>query len=136
MRRAIRQTKKNLETLQTYRQLPNDLYEYIHAWDSYLLDITSFAQKFVRQMTGWMQRNANRYAEYVDFIILMIGIIETRQPLIDFSTNWTTKCARCTVDNYDFYSCKLSMLCVDLPILPIPPFKIPDLFIDFSQINL
>lgn len=28
------------------------------------------------------------------------------------------------------------MLCVDLPILPIPPFKIPDIYIDVSQINL
>jgi len=83
-----------------------------------------------------MQTNAVRYSRYVDAIITMIGIIDTRQPLIDFSTNWRTKCAKCTVDNYDYYSCKLSMLCVDLPILPLPPFRIPDVILDLSQINL
>ena len=72
----------------------------------------------------------------MDAIITLIGVIETWQPLIDLSVKWKTRCAKCTVDNYDHYSCRLSMLCVDLPVLPIPPFKIPDIYIDVSQINL
>ena len=62
--------------------------------------------------------------------------MKTRQVLIDLSVNWQAKCAKCRQDNYDFYSCKLSLLCVDLPILPIPNFRLPNIFIDLSNINV
>jgi hypothetical protein len=56
--------------------------------------------------------------------------------MIDFSVKWKAECSTCKVDNYDFYSCALSLLCIDLPILPIPPFKLPDIYVDFSNIDL
>ena len=30
----------------------------------------------------------------------------------------------------------MKLLCVDLPILPIPPFHLPDIIIDLSNINI
>ena len=66
----------------------------------------------------------------------MRGIIQSWQVLIDLSVNRQTKCGKCRQDNYDFYSCKLSLICVDLPVLPIPPFKLPDIYIDLSRIKL
>lgn len=66
----------------------------------------------------------------------MVAAVKTWQVLIDFSVNRKTKCGKCRVDNYDFYSCTLSMLCVDLPVLPIPPFRIPNLYIDLSHVEL
>ena len=66
----------------------------------------------------------------------MIGVIETRQVLIDFSVNWKKKCAKCSVDTYDFYSCQMSILCIDLPVLPIPPFRLPNIILDFSHVDL
>lgn len=58
------------------------------------------------------------------------------QLLIDLSVNWKKKCATCTNDNYDYFSCSLSFLCPKLPVLPIPPFKIPNIYIDASHIDL
>jgi hypothetical protein len=55
---------------------------------------------------------------------------------VDISVNWKTTCGKCRADNGDLYDCTLSGLCPDLPVFPIPPFKIPDIFIDFSHINL
>lgn len=50
------------------------------------------------------------------------------------------KCSTCTQDTNDQFSCKLSLLCNALngllPILQIPNFKIPDLTIDFSDLNI
>jgi hypothetical protein len=66
----------------------------------------------------------------------MIGIIKTWQIVIDVSVNWQQKCSKCKNDNYDSYSCSMSFLCPPLPILPIPPFKIPNIYLDFSHINL
>ena len=95
-----------------------------------------FITSFTTQITSWLQDNANRFSKWVDTIILLAGIIETWQVLIDFSVDRHSKCAQCRQDNYDFYSCKLSMLCVDLPILPIPNFHLPNILLDLSNINV
>ncbi len=40
------------------------------------------------------------------------------------------------MDNYDYYSCTLGLLCPKLPILAIPPFKLPNIFVDLSHVRL
>lgn len=57
---------------------------------------------------------------------------------MDFSINRGKKCSKCTSDSYGSMSCSLSILLKGLkfPILPIPPFKIPNIYIDLSHIDL
>lgn len=136
MNRAISQVQRNLETLKLYRELPNQIYELLHMTDQYVVEIIGFAQQFLWTVTWWLQNNANRFSAWVDFIIVLKWIIETWQLIIDFSVNWETKCAQCRQDNYDFYSCKLKFLCFDLPILPLPPFHLPNIKIDLSKIDI
>lgn len=83
-----------------------------------------------------MNVNAKRFEAYTDAIILMVTAVKSWQALIDFSVNWKSKCGKCTVDNYDYYSCALKLLCPKLPILAIPPFKLPNVYIDLSNIRL
>jgi hypothetical protein len=92
--------------------------------------------KFFASIVRWFHQNAVRFEKWVDFIVLMIAVIKTWQILIDFSVKWKRSCGKCRVDNYDFYDCTLSVFCIDLPILPIPPFKLPDIFIDLSHIDI
>lgn len=66
----------------------------------------------------------------------MIGAIKTRQAIIDFFVNRSEKCAKCSNDNYGSFSCSLSFLCPKLPVLPIPPFKIPNIYMDLSHIDV
>lgn len=136
MAQAVLQVRRNLATLDEYRRFPTELYDLMHAYDNYMTEIWWLFSDFTSKVTGWMQVNANRFSQYVDTIILIKWIIETWQILIDFSVNRQTNCAKCRQDNYDFYSCKLKLLCVDLPVLPIPPFKFPDIYLDVSHINL
>ncbi len=77
-----------------------------------------------------------RFSHWVDFIITLKGIIKTRQLLIDFTVNRQDRCSKCRQDHYDYYSCKLKLLCVDLPVIPIPSFHLPDIFIDLSNIQI
>ncbi|MCF7835358.1 VCBS repeat-containing protein, partial [Candidatus Gracilibacteria bacterium] len=135
METAIRQ---NIKTLEQYKKLPLEMYEWIHIQDKYLSEISSLINNFVGKIVYWINTNANRYSQYIDSIITLIGIVNTYQILIDFSVNRSESCGKCTNDTYDSYSCSLSMLCPDvgLPILPIPPFKIPNIIIDLSNINL
>jgi hypothetical protein len=83
-----------------------------------------------------MEVNANRFTQYVDAIITILGVVKTYQVMVDLFVDRGKKCGKCTNDTYDQYSCKLSFLCPDLPIIPIPSVKIPSLYIDLSHLNL
>lgn len=136
MEQALTNVRRNLDTIKKYRELPSQIYAMLHASDQYITEVFYFAESFVSQITGWMQDNATRFSLRVDFVILLIGIVETWQLLIDFSVERQSRCAKCKQDHYDYYSCKLKLLCVDLPILPLPPFHLPDIFIDLSKISV
>jgi len=106
--------------------------------DRYLSDISSFLSNTIFVLMNWLNVNAKIYSKYVDALILIMSAIKTRQILIDLSTNRSKNCGKCTQDSYGAHSCGLSFLLdkIKLPILPIPPFKIPNIYIDLSHIDL
>lgn len=134
--KTISAVEQNIKRLQEYKDFPLKLYNYIHIVDRIIYEITCVIEKLVDSLIGWLNENAKRFEKWVDAIILMISIIKTWQILIDVIANWKPRCGKCTVDTYDTYDCILWLLCIDLPILPIPPFKIPDIYLDFSHIDL
>ncbi len=133
-----RSIRENINTLELYKKFPLQLYERIHIQDKYLWEVSSLLTNFVGKITYRINTNANRYSQYVNSLVTLIWIIKTYQILIDFSANRSERCGKCSNDTYDSYSCSLSMLCPDiwLPILPIPSFKIPNIIIDLSNVNL
>lgn len=132
----IRSVKENIKVLDQYKQFPTQLYSRIHVSDRYLAEISSVTSNFVKTLTTWLDVNANRFSQYVDAITLIVGAIKTRQAIIDFSVNRSEKCSKCSNDNYGAFSCSLSFLCPQLPIFKIPPFKIPDVTLDLSHLEL
>jgi len=133
---VARALKQNINTLEQYRKFPIELNKWLGVSQRYLTEVADTVSTFTYSITNWLQLNARRFEQYVDAIILLISAVKTWQVIIDFSVNRKTKCGKCKVDNYDFYSCTLSLLCINLPILPIPSFRIPNINIDLSHINL
>jgi hypothetical protein len=128
--------KENLQILQAYKRFPLELQSWLTVSQRYITETTDTVQGISSDITSWLNTNAMRFDKYVDTIILMISAVKSWQALIDFSTSRKSKCWQCTVDNYDYYSCTLWLLCPKLPILAIPPFKLPNIFIDLSRIRL
>ena len=132
--------KENIETLQQYKLFPLQLYEWIHVLEKYLWDISNLVNSILWTLSMWMETNANRYSQYIDAIITLMTVLETYQLIIDFSADWTESCSTCTNDNYDQFSCKLGKICdmlhIELPIFEIPPTKIPNIYLDFSEIHI
>lgn len=128
----------NIDVLQQYRDLPFQIYEWVHVLDRYMGEITSVLTNFLGYFSYWMNANANRYQQYVDAIVLIVNTLRSYQTLISFSSSWSSKCSTCSNDSYDQYACKLSLLCngIKLPILQIPNFKLPNITLDFSDVNL
>ena len=132
--------KQNMETLQQYKKFPLQLYDWIHVIDKYLWDISSLISSTFGTLSIWMETNANRFSQYVDALITLTTTLETYQMIIDLSKDWTESCSTCTNDNYDQFSCKLWWICetlgIELPIIQIPPTKIPSIYLDFSEIHV
>ena len=136
--KMLDQIYTNILILQEYRDFPFEIYEWIHVIDRYMWEITSLVNNTFGYLSYWLNINANRFVWYVDAIVLALNIISTYQLIIDFSVNWSKNCGNCANDTYDQYSCKLSFLCksIELPILQIPNFKIPNITLDLTNINL
>lgn len=132
----ISSVKANINVLEQYKQFPSQLYEWTHLTDRYLTEISSLLGNFVGGISNFLSVNATRYSQYVDAITLIIWSIKTWQAVIDFSVNRSERCSKCSNDNYGSFSCSLSFLCPKLPIFPIPAFKIPNIYMDLSHVEL
>lgn len=130
--------RENIKVLDQYKRFPLQLYQWIHVTDRYLGEISAMVENFLWYINMWLNANATRFEQYVDAIITISTALETRQAILDLSVNWQKKCSTCTVDSYDAYACSLWSLCgqLKLPILRLPPFKIPNIYIDLSHIDL
>ncbi|HCY21599.1 TPA: hypothetical protein DIC40_07305 [Patescibacteria group bacterium] len=65
-----------------------------------------------------------------------MSAIKTWQVIIDLSVNWTKKCGKCSRDGYGSHGCSLGFLFPQIPIIPIPAFKIPNINIDLSHVDM
>ena len=130
--------RANIKTLDQYKRFPLQLYQRLHVVDRYLSEITTTVDNFLWSITLWLNTNATRFEQYVDAIITISTALQTRQAILDLSVDRQKKCSTCTVDNYDAYACSLWFLCgqLKLPILRLPPFKIPNIYIDLSHIDV
>ena len=136
VQKFIQSVQKNIEILNEYKTFPFKLYKYLHLVDFYLSQLMCIINKYLDMILGWYTRQSKIFEKWVDAIVAIINIIKTWQLIIDFSVNWKTTCWKCRQDTWDLYDCVLSLLCIDLPVLPIPPFKIPDIYLDFSHFNM
>jgi hypothetical protein len=130
--------KQNIKVLEAYKRFPTQLYSWMHLTDRYFSDLMSFVSNTVFVLMNWLNVNAKAYSNYVDALITILSAIKTRQILMDFSINWSKKCAKCTIDSYGSHSCGLAILAngIKFPILPLPPFKIPSIYLDLSHVDL
>lgn len=133
---AIKAVRQNIRILEEYKRFPLQLYEWIHITDRYLSELSSVISNTMGTLQQRLTINAARFEQYTNTIILMIWVIKTRQILIDVSVNWKSQCGTCKNDTYDSYSCSMSFLCPDIPVIRFPKFKIPNIYLDFSHIDI
>ena len=131
-----RSVNQNIQTIEMYGQLPKQVYELLHGYDKYIYDVFNFAYGTIDAITSWLSKVARWFDAWISFIISLTNIIKSWQILIDFTVNWKEKCSKCTVDNYSAYSCSFKWFCPSLPVFNIPPFKIPSITLDLSNLNL
>jgi len=131
--------QRNIVVIEKYKTYPFELSQWMRSMDKYLGDIVNFLNSTIFAFVKWMNINAKIYSKYVDALILIVSTIKSYQIMLDLSTNWSKRCGKCTQDTYGSYSCSLASLLlkgIKLPILPLPPLKIPNIYLDLSHIDL
>lgn len=135
MTQVMQKVQENMQAINTYKRFPQELAALIQSVDRYVVDAAAFVQTFFSKINTRLGTNARIFNGYVDAIINIKVAIETRQALIDLSVNRKQSCSSCSNDNYGAYSCSLKFMCPSLPLLKIPPMKIPDIYVDLSHID-
>jgi len=134
---AVTRVRENILVLQQYKKFPLELAKWLNITDRYLSEVAGIIQTFLGTIAQWMMKNSRRFSLWVDAIVILILTIKTRQVIIDVSVNRQKQCSTCSNDNYTFYGCGFGFICnfINLPILPIPPLRIPSIYIDLSHID-
>ena len=96
----IRSVRQNIKILEQYKQFPSQLHQRTHLSDRYLTEISDVLSSFIGDTMYRLNTNATRYSQYIDALTIIIGAIETRQAIINFSINRSEKCAKCSNDNF------------------------------------
>ncbi len=128
--------EENIKTLEEYKKFPLELYDRVHVSDRYISETLKMLWDLSYNITNRMYNNSLKIKQMSDAFVTFAWSLKTRDVILDFSTDRSDKCGKCTMDTYDSYSCKLWFACPELPIIPIPPYKIPNLFIDFSNLDV
>lgn len=131
----IDRVNQNIQILHRYKQFPLQLHEWLHSTDRHLSELSAAIADLIADLNLWLETNARRFEQYVDSLVIIIQTLKSRQAIIDLSVNRSEQCSTCTNDNYNYYSCSFGVLCPELPIIPIPPFKIPSIYLDLSNID-
>ena len=53
-----RSVRQNIQTLELYGQLPKQVYELLHSFDSYIYDVFNFAYGTIDAVTSWLSKIA------------------------------------------------------------------------------
>lgn len=131
-----RHVQQNLDVLDKYTQFPLQLYDWMDFVDNTISSVLDFVTVLSTSIIAWLNVNAKLYSKWVDALILILTSIKTYQILIDITANWSKNCGTCSRDSFSPYACSFENLFPKIPILKIPPFKIPNINIDFSHIDL
>lgn len=136
MTKLIQSVEKNIEILESYKQFPRQVLAWRNMLTKYVAQIICYIdailQFFVGNIAKWMtQANA-----WVDAIANLIETIATWKLMIDLVIDYQASCDKCTSARFSLLELILKLFAF-IPSPPVIPFpKLPDIYLDFSQIQM
>ncbi len=133
---ALSAVEKNIQVLESYKKLPRQILAWRTMISKYFTQVTCYVDtilewiigtvaKFYSQLDGWVAAGLKAYE-----------VIETWKPLFDLTIDYQASCDKCSSARFTLVELllKLFMFVPSPPIIPFP--KLPDIYIDVSQIQL
>lgn len=132
----IKSVEKNIETLEQYKELPRKILDWKAITAKYVTQLICYMDAIIKFTGGYVRKQQKIIEAWIDMIIKVEETIRDWKLLIELTIDYQASCDRCSSARFSLIELilKLFLVIPSPPIIPLP--KLPDLYIDMSQINV
>jgi hypothetical protein len=134
--KLIGSLEKNIEILEEYKKLPENLNRWMNKKEVYLEQIICNVESVASYTGGWIDRNGKRFKSWVELYVLIKAILKSWQSLIDVFLDYEAECHECKNERGDLVGFQFKLIDMILPKIPVLQFpKWPDIILDLHNIR-
>lgn len=134
--KLISSVEKNIEVLEKYKELPRKILAWRSFGSKYIYQIICYLDAIIKYTGGYIKKQQTRIIAWIEMIRKIKETINNWRALIDISIDYQAACDKCSTARFSLIELILKLFAV-IPSPPIIPFpKLPDLYIDVSQIQV
>ncbi len=136
MTKLIQSVEKNIETLESYKVFPRQVLAWRNMLTKYVAQIICYIDAIVQFFVGNISKWMNQANGWVDAVATLVETIATWKLLFDLVVDYQASCDKCTSARFSLLELILKLFAI-IPSPPVIPFpKLPDIYLDFSQVQL
>lgn len=128
--------QKNIEVLEGYKELPEDIYEFLNKKEDYLEQILCNIETISKLVWWRIWKNWERFKAWIQTYILIKAILKSWQLFIDVFIDYEESCKECKNERNDLQTFTWELIDMVIPEIPVIQFpKWPDIIIDLHDIR-
>lgn len=129
----INQVDRNIQILESYKDLPKDVYELLNTKEKRIDQIICNIEIITELISGWIKRNWKIFKSWVELYLTIKAILRSWQVMLDIFYGYEEQCKECKNERYDLIWLDFSVVFPTLPVIEFP--KIPDVIFDVHNIR-
>lgn len=132
----INSINKNIEILESYRDIPEKINELINIKEKYLEQILCNIESISSLLWWWIWFNGERFKAWVELYMLIKAILKSWQLLVDIFIDYEASCHQCKNERNDTLYWQFKLIDMIMPKIPVIEFpKWPDIILDLHNIR-
>lgn len=131
----IKKVEKNIEILEKWKELPRQILAWRGLFTKYAYQIICYMDAIVKYTGGYIHKQQARVDAWIEMMRKAVETIKNWKAIIDLIIDYQASCDRCSTARFTLMELILRLFAVipEPPIIPFP--KLPDIYIDVSQIE-
>jgi len=130
---TIDSIEENIEILESYRDIPEAVYDYMKKKEERLDQILCNVKIVSDMLWGFIKRNWKMFKTWVELFILLKWLLKSWQALIDIFLWYEQECRECKNERFDLVNFIFGLILPTPPIIRFP--KWPDIILDLHNIK-
>ncbi|MBN1494320.1 S-layer homology domain-containing protein [Candidatus Peregrinibacteria bacterium] len=135
--KVIQSVENNLKILEEYKKLPYKILEYRNIQTKYIQEIICYLDAILNFAGGYYKRQLARIRGWMEFSNYQKKMLDSWKAISNLMAEYQKSCDGCKTERYTLFETMMNVVLGAIPEPPIIPFpKWPDIYFDFSQIQL
>lgn len=131
----IESIEKNIQAVEGYKQLPRQILAWRTMFTKYVIQVICYIDTIINFFVGNVAKWMDQIYGWVDAYYTLKEMVMTWKALFDLVIEYQASCDKCTSARFTLLELILKLFAF-IPSPPVIPFpKMPDLYMDFSQIQ-